>query len=68
MKKILTLLIAALLFYCLVSGVVMNIIMITTSINHSLALTSQLMWALYLTAVAVVVGLLWLFIRVGSHV
>ena len=68
MKKVLTVLIAALLIYWLVSGVVMNALMIIVAFEHSFAVTAQLLCALYLTSIAVVVMFLWLIVQVGSSI
>ena len=66
MRAILLLLVATVLLVCLVSGVVLNLLIVIIKVYESIAITWQLLVALYTLATLVAVGLLWLFVRLGA--
>lgn len=66
MRTLILLLLATILMLCLVSGVVLNMLIIIVNISGSVALTWQIMCMLYAAAAIVVVGLLWLFVKIGA--
>ena len=67
MRAILVLLVATVLLVCLVSGVVLNLLIVIVKVYGSIAITWQLLVALYALATLVAVGLLWLFVRLGAR-
>ena len=67
MKAILLLLVATALLVCLVSGVVLNLLIVIIKVYGSIAITWQLLVALYAAATLIAVGLLWLFVRLGAR-
>ena len=66
MRVILLLLITTLLFVMLVSGVVLNLMLVIIKITGSIALTPSMVWSLYAIATLIVIGLLWLFVKIGG--
>ena len=67
MRAILLLLVATALFVCLVSGVVLNLLIVIIKVYGSIAITWQLLVALYALAILIAVGMLWLFMRLGAR-
>ena len=67
MRAILLLLITTVLFTCLVSGVVLNLMIVIVKVYGSIGVTWQLLVALYAVATLIVVGLLWLFVQLGAR-
>lgn len=67
MRAILLLLVATILLVCLVSGVVLNLLIVIIKVYGSIAITWQLLVALYALAILIAGGLLWLFLRLGAR-
>ena len=66
MRLILLLLLASALFVLLQSGVVLNLMIIIIKVHGSIAVTEEMLFWLYALAVLIVVGLLWLFVKIGA--
>ena len=66
MRLILLLLLASALFVLLQSGVVLNLMIIIIKVHGSIAVTEEMLFWLYALAALIVVGLLWLFVRIGA--
>ena len=67
MRIVLLLLIASALFVLLQSGVVLNLMIVIIKVYGSIAVTKEMLFWLYLTAALIVIGLLWLFIKIGGQ-
>ena len=66
MRLILLLLLVSTLFVLLQSGVVLNLMIIVIKTHGSIAVTEEMLFSLYALAAFIVVGLLWLFIKIGA--
>lgn len=66
MKLILLLLLALALFVLLCSGTVLNLMIIIIKVHGSIAITEEMLFWLYALSVLIVVGLLWLFVKIGA--
>ena len=66
MRLILLLLVASALFVLLQSGIVLNLMIIIIKVHGSIAVTEEMLFWLYALAALIVVGLLWLFVKIGA--
>lgn len=66
MRLILLLLLTSALFVLLQSGVVLNLMIVIIKVHGSIAVTEKMLFWLYALAVVIVVGLLWLFVKIGA--
>lgn len=66
MRVVLLLFLTVTLLLMMVSGVVLNFMLIIIKTTGSIALTQEMCWALYALATLIVFGLLWLFIKIGG--
>ena len=66
MRLILLLLLASALFVLLCSGTVLNLMIIVIKVHGSIAVTEEMLFWLYALAALIVVGLLWLFVKIGA--
>lgn len=66
MRIVLLLLLASVLFVLLQSGVVLNLLIIIIKTHGSIAVTEEMLFWLYVLAAFIVVGFLWLFIKIGA--
>ena len=67
MRIVLLLLIASALFVLLQSGVVLNLMIVIIKVHGSIAVTEEMLFWLYLMAAFIVIGLLWLFVKIGGQ-
>ena len=65
MRLILLLLLASALFVLLQSGVVLNLMIVIIKVHGSIAVTEEMLFWLYALAAVIVVGFLWLFVKIG---
>ena len=66
MRLLIMLLLATILFTCLVSGTALNLLLIWHKIVGTVVLTEQVVWLLVAAGTGVACVLLWLFVRVGT--
>ena len=66
MRAILLLLLTTVLFVLLVSGTVFSLLIVLIKVYGSIAITWQLLVASYALATLIVIGLLWLFVKIGA--
>ena len=66
MRTIVLLLLAALLFVLMTSGVVLNLLLVFYKLTGSIDLVCSKLWLLYITGGLVVIGLLRLFVSIGG--
>ena len=66
MRTFVLLLLALVLFVCIVSGIVLNLLIVLVTLSNTVALTSKLLCFLYFSATVIAVGLLYLFVRIGG--
>lgn len=66
MRLLIMLLLATILFACLVSGTALNLLLIWHKIAGTVVLTEQVIWQLIAVGTGVACGLLWLFVKVGA--
>lgn len=67
MRTVLLVLLTTILFTSLVSGVVLNLALIIVKVTGTITLTRVMGWSLYILATLIVIGLLWLFVRIGGR-
>ena len=66
MRAILLLFLVMLLLLLLVSGVVLNLAIVIIKLTGSIALSQEVVWALYGVSTLIVIGLLWLLVTFGG--
>ena len=66
MRLILLLLLASILFVLLCSGVAVNLVVVLFQVCGVLTITKEMLFQLYALSALIVVGLLWLFVKIGA--
>lgn len=67
MRTVLLVLLTTILFTSLVNGVVLKLALIIVKVTGQITLTRVMCWRLYILATLIVIGLLWLFVRIGGR-
>ena len=67
MKVLIVLLLAMLLFVLLVRGTALSLVILLTEYTGTLAYATKISWVTYFTATLIDIGLLWLFVKMGSR-
>ena len=66
MRVILVLALATTLFVLMCTGTVVNLLIIIGKVYGSVSITKQMLFWLYALAALIVIGLMWLLVKIGA--